>query len=205
MSSFLKHNCLVNFSSYSDHTLSIDKGTQILEFPFLIRPCKDFWDSVIYEVPAFCNSSGKSGPLLAYWFALLSLILLASLCKRAVTGTSFLQLESVFESMASSSFSTSQTISTCRRSTSLFVTGLMTSCDQNPSVSCKNSGPLLHLPLRSRTCIPLDTSSATFGSPGMFSLAWVRIPLNFFHSARHKWLKNCATDCMARQGQLSYR
>ena len=123
ISSFLRHNCLVNFSSYSDYTLSVDKGTQILEFPFLIRPCKDFWDSVIYEVPAFCNSSGKRDPLLAYWFALLSRILLASLCKRAVTGTSFLQLESVFESMASSSFSTSQTISTCRRSTSLFVTG----------------------------------------------------------------------------------
>ena len=73
--------------------------------------------------------------------------------------------------MACSTFFTLQTTFTCRRLMSSSDAGYIVSCGQHSSGSCTNSCSLLHLPFRSSTRIPLETSSATFTSPEMW-LHW---------------------------------
>lgn len=69
--------------------------------------------------------------------------------------------------MSCSTFFTLQTTFTCPRLMSSSDAGYIVSCGQHSSGSRRNSCLLLHLAFRSSTRIPLETSLATFTSPGV--------------------------------------
>lgn len=98
------------------------------------------------DISAFCSSSGVRGPSLPSWAFLLSQIFAASLSIHAVIRISFLQLENVNGSIASSSFTvaTAAIIFIWRRSMSSSEGEEATWIGHSFSGRRKNSGLFIH-------------------------------------------------------------